>query len=108
MSEETTQKLRETLADVLADYFNDLKLMKERKLPLPTLNYLEVLLTRVIDATNNGNAAALRNCDVGTADEQAKRHAAYCSRSRSCFHSGCIRKCFAEWSQMPYTEGSAK
>ena len=49
-----------------------------------------------------------RNCDVGTAEEQAKRHAAYCSISRSCFYSGCIRICFAEWSQMPYTEGSAK
>lgn len=60
----------------------------------------------------------LRNCDVGTADEQYKRFMNMCNskdakQCASCsmrgFTPGCSRdRCFANWAQMPYEEGGAK
>ncbi len=46
-----------------------------------------------------------RNCDVGTADEQYKRHCAYCKKNKdfSCAPVMC-RKCYADWTQTPYVE----
>ena len=64
---------------------------------------------------------SLRNCDVGTSEEQAERFYAFCGYHR--FQSGikgmcsslcpCIRcrdmcNCITTWSQMPYDEGGAK
>jgi len=52
--------------------------------------------------TRNGH---FRNCDVGTVDEQIKRHQAYCKDPEMmCGRSGSLvcRKCFAEWYQKPY------
>jgi hypothetical protein len=51
-------------------------------------------------------AEPLRNCDVGSAEEQLKRHSEFCKTSRdfSCAPSMC-RKCFADWAQMPYEKG---
>ena len=46
-----------------------------------------------------------RNCDVGTAAEQDKRHSKWCSPDIC--ECTCTR-CFAEWAQMPYEEGGAK
>jgi hypothetical protein len=45
----------------------------------------------------------LKNCDIGTAEEQLKRHSKWCATSKdfSCAPTMC-RKCFANWSQMPY------
>ena len=40
-----------------------------------------------------------RNCDVGTPEEQSKRHREWCRQARCVF--GCIR-CMAEWLQLPY------
>ena len=40
-----------------------------------------------------------RNCDVGTAEEQSKRHREWCRQARCVF--GCIQ-CIAEWLQLPY------
>ena len=49
----------------------------------------------------------LRNCDVGTADEQLERHDKFCASSiAECggvITNDCIR-CFARWAQMPYEE----
>ena len=49
----------------------------------------------------------LRNCDVGTAEEQAERHDKFCASSiAECggvITNDCIR-CFARWAQMPYEE----
>ena len=50
-------------------------------------------------------AIPLRNCDVGTADEQMERHRTYCNDPEMmCGRSGSLacRKCFAKWAQMPY------
>ena len=53
----------------------------------------------------------LRNCDVGTAEEQAERFKAYCvgRRCRECPWPR-IRSCDLAWAQMPYKaeEGCAK
>ena len=58
-----------------------------------------------------------RNCDVGTADEQAKRMDAYCASYGE--RIGCgwrcdncplcsIDRCELVWAQMPYEEGESK
>lgn len=54
-------------------------------------------------------AAPPRNCDVGTADEQAKRHKRWCDLQsiKDCWGVGCL-KCVAAWAQKPYEEGGAE
>ena len=51
---------------------------------------------------------SLRNCDVGTVDEQLKRFSAFCM-SRKCnecpFVSSTYGECGVRWSQMPYEGG---
>ena len=49
---------------------------------------------------------SLRNCDVGTAEEQVERHVKWCNNDRCVFT--CCSVCFAEWSQMPYEAGGAE
>lgn len=59
----------------------------------------------------------LRNCDVGTAEEQLKRFGNFCrmiSKDEIC--DGCplfpqcstLEHCTLAWAQMPYKEGGAK
>lgn len=47
-----------------------------------------------------------RNCDIGTAEEQLKRHGEWCTRrpatTHPCLDRGWCRKCFVKWAQMPY------
>ena len=50
---------------------------------------------------------SLRNCDVGTAEEQIKRHRKWC-RSDKCSPGIPCSVCFAKWSQMVYEEGETK
>ena len=52
-----------------------------------------------------------RNCDVGTAEEQAERFAEYCdseackrNRCKSRAKALCIERCAIAWAQMPYEE----
>jgi hypothetical protein len=61
-------------------------------------------------------AAPLRNCDVGTAEEQAKRFDEFCHANRNAerccgdcpaFRTTCD-DCELFWAQMPYEEGGAK
>lgn len=60
-------------------------------------------------------AAPARNCDVGTADEQAERFDAECKRHEHCtpcpvhaawgeFKKGKPKSCQAIWGQMPYAQ----
>ena len=48
-------------------------------------------------------SAPPRNCDVGSAEEQAIRHKRFCDGKgmKYCWGRGCF-KCFAAWEQMPY------
>ena len=57
---------------------------------------------------------SLRNCDVGTAEEQSERYEKFCYAHRS-REKGCgdcplcdIVCCGFAWLQMPYEEGGAK
>ena len=63
-------------------------------------------------------AAPARNCDVGTAEEQARRFQLFCQANRA-FDAGCsskcpfvaaadINHCQAGWAQMPYEKGEAR
>lgn len=64
-----------------------------------------------IDKAKAALAEPIRNCDVGTAEEQIKRHRAYCKDPKMmCGRSSSLvcRKCLAEWAQMPYEEGGEK
>lgn len=69
------------------------------------------IILEIIDAAL---AEPVRNCEVGTAEEQFERWQAFCDRyDRNC--TGCPCKsphtfayCFAKWGQMPYKEGGAK
>ena len=60
----------------------------------------------------NALERSLRNCDVGTVEDQLKRFRAFCL-SRKCnecpfVRSSYRRECGIRWSQMPYEEGGAK
>ena len=51
----------------------------------------------------------VRNCDVGTADEQVRRHLEWCERNAyKCQSTPSCAVCLAEWAQMPYEEGDDK
>lgn len=57
----------------------------------------------------------LRNCDVGTAEEQSARFDAHCRKNMGCFtcplrekDGGVPKHCELAWAQMPYEEGGAK
>lgn len=58
----------------------------------------------------------LRNCDVGTAEEQAKRFHSFCESNKQCgdvyscerCKLNSIEDCELAWSQMPYEEGVAE
>ena len=63
------------------------------------------------------SAKPLRNCDVGTVAQQAKRFAEYCesevckrNRCKSRAKVLCIERCALAWAQLPYVEkkGGAK
>jgi hypothetical protein len=84
-----------------------------------TIPYWRVaeLLNEVKVAQDMAKAALaepLRNCDVGTADEQYKRFDKICFSGRTTEDCPLFEKtspccspfCFARWSQMPYEEGT--
>ena len=69
---------------------------------------------RLCDVACAALSARPRNCDIGTAEEQAERYEKFCyahrSREKGC--GGCplcdIVCCGFAWTQMPYGEGGAK
>lgn len=66
-------------------------------------------LRKTISVVNSALAKPLRNCDVGTAEEQIERHhKTYCreyNSTPSCLtHNGSCALCFARWSQTPYND----
>lgn len=75
------------------------------------LNCMGGRLKRAIEAALS---APPRNCDVGTAEEQYRRHGAFCDATRhgmSGYHCDDAPRCvfcFAKWARLPYEEGGAK
>lgn len=60
-------------------------------------------LRKTIAAVEPALAEPLRNCDVGTAEEQAIRFEAYCDSHTNCAHCPLAgQQCVLAWSQMPY------
>lgn len=76
--------------------------------------FMQKLLEDAITKADAALAEPVRNCDVGTADEQSSRYNKFCFAHRSC-ERGCgdcpLAKdpyCEFAWSQMPYTEGEVE
>lgn len=72
-------------------------------------------VSAALDKANAALAEPVRNCEVGTVAEQAKRFEEYCEsevckrkRCKSRAKALCIERCALEWAQMPYEEGGAK
>ena len=68
------------------------------------------------DMANSALSAPPRNCDVGTADEQANLFHSFCEKFQSCIQEMCsplcpfinccdVCHCMTKWLQMPYKEG---
>ena len=58
-------------------------------------------------------SAPPRNCDVGTAEVQAKRKMAFCDKQQGCGNCSLnkvatLTQCALAWAQMPYEEGGSK
>ena len=73
-----------------------------------TVNVLE--MRRQVDAAL---AAPPRNCDVGTAEEEAERYMNFCHNYPKCTGCPCVgrmqyHKCEFAWAQLPYEKGGAK
>jgi hypothetical protein len=54
-------------------------------------------------------AAPIRNCDIGTPEEQTKRFQKFCSAHNDCYKCDCPCDnndggCQLRWAQMPYEE----
>ena len=88
-----SSKLREALSDACYAMFNFLKTQNG--------GYEEMAIA--LDKAKSALAEPIRNCDVGTAEEQAKRHRDWCN-SNVCKCASSCKICFAKWSQMPYEE----
>ena len=100
-------KLREALKLCMDEMCNRCRdLAKARGNPAPCLNGCEP-----VRKAKAALAAPPRNCDAGTAEEQAKRLNEWCN-GRHCtfcrFKGGRPDECKLKWAQMPYKEGGAK
>ena len=93
-----SSKQREALSDACYAMFNFLKTHYGSC-------YEE--MANALDKAKAALAEPIRNCDVGTAEEQAKRHRDWCN-SNVCKCASSCKICFAKWSQMPYEEGGAE
>lgn len=78
----------------------------------------------VIDVAKSALAAPVKNCEVGTSDEQAERFENFCLEHIGCAEEtggrhciGCplekasrhiTQKCELYWAQLPYEEGETK
>ena len=98
---QTNNKLREALSDACYAMFNFLKAQNG--------GYEE--MANALDKAKAALAAPPRNCDVGTAEEQAKRLNEWCN-GRHCincrFKGGWPDECKLKWAQTPYKEGDDK
>ena len=98
--------MREALSDACYAMFNFLK----------TQNGGYEEMANALDKAKAALAAPPRNCDVGTAEEQAARMRAFCAKNGLC-RDGAYRcencgflhefRCELKWAQMPYVDGGA-
>lgn len=102
-----SSKQREALSDACYAMFNFLKTHYGSC-------YEE--MANALDKAKAALAEPIRNCDVGTAEEQYARHSKWCCHydidgymEVACAHPdmNCIL-CALRWAQMPYDEGGEK
>lgn len=91
-----SSKLRETM--LRCDAIAQLPEIREYKIVKEMRNLIKGAL-----------AGPLRNCDVGTAEEQAERYMNFCHNYPKCTGCPCVGRmkygqCEFAWSQMPYEE----
>ena len=101
-----SSKQREALSDACYAMFNFLKTHYGSC-------YEE--MANALDKAKAALAEPIRNCDVGTAEEQYARVRAFCKRHKvglrcvDCPVNGIFPKnCALIWAQMPYEEGGAE
>lgn len=101
-----SSKQREALSDACYAMFNFLKTHYGSC-------YEE--MANALDKAKAALAEPIRNCDVGTAEEQYARVRAFCKRHKvglrcvDCPVNGVLPKnCALIWAQMPYEEGGAE
>ena len=108
-------KIREALEAIISGY---------EKSDLCDMNYGEwchdpanicvnVPLCKAIHEARAALAAPPRNCDVGTAEEQAERYMNFCHNYPKCTGCPCVgriqyHQCEFAWAQLPYEEGGAE
>jgi hypothetical protein len=68
-------------------------------------NYMK-LIKGIIEIANDALSAPLRNCDVGTAEEQGERCLAQFDKWRQNGEGKKLIVAIMEWSQMPYEKGA--
>ena len=106
---EMSSKQREALSDACYAMFNFLKTHYGSC-------YEE--MANALDKAKAALAEPIRNCDVGTAEEQAERFHSFCKTHQSGIQGMCSSQCpckdccdtchcLTKWSQMPYEEGGA-
>ena len=73
------------------------------------------VLGQHLNAAYAALAEPLRNCEVGTVEEQVERWKEFCNKFKECDICPHMRegeilsaRCFARWSQMPYKKEEAK
>ena len=104
-----SSKLREALSDACYAMFNFLK----------TQNGGYEEMAKALDKAKATLAAPPRNCDVGTAEEQAERFYSFCKKFQSGIQGMCSSQCpckecsdmchcQTKWSQMPYEEAKGE
>lgn len=106
---ETINELREALkscVDEMCDRCRELAAARGN--PLPCLSGCEP-----VRKAKAALAAPRRNCDVGTAEEQAERYLNFCHNYPRCTGCPCVGRiqygqCEFAWAQMPYAEGGVK
>lgn len=83
---------------------------------LSDVSLMREFRSRVCRAKNVIDAALSappRNCDVGTAEEQAERYMKFCKNYPKCTGCPCVgrmqyHQCEFAWEQLPNNEGSAE
>ena len=103
----TNNKLREALSDACYAMFNFLKTQSG--------GYEE--MANALDKAKAALAEPVKNCEVGTVEEQANRwywryHVGHLCQScplgpRKWSEIGAAWSCFSEWLQKPYEEGES-
>lgn len=110
-------KMREAMVKIrreLNDYCNDCTLLDRMIEDPPDYTCLRDSILEIERIVDSALSAPPRQCDVGTAEEQAQRFKKFCFDHQAPWH-GCTNcpvlmseKCAIAWAQMPYESEARK